>query len=66
MNKGTHGGKRPGSGRKPANTKEPSVKVSVRLLRSQWEWLSRDGNASETLRKLIQETMQNERQDLHN
>lgn len=58
-----HGGKRPGSGRKPVSTTEPIVRVRATLLRSQWEWLTRSGNASQTIRTLVQKEIDHERQN---
>lgn len=59
------GGKGRGGGRKPKITTEPIVRVTVRLPQSQYDWLNRQGNISETLRKLIQETMNHESKNLH-
>lgn len=47
----TRGGKRTGAGRKPAPTH--MKRVNITLTNEQIDWLKKTGNASETLRKLI-------------
>lgn len=64
--KSTWGGSGRGQGRKTVGKTEPTVRITVRLPQSQYDWLSRQGSISETLRKLIQESMTHESQDLHN
>lgn len=64
-NKSTHGGAGRGQGRKHVGGTEATVRITVRLPQSQYDWLNRQKNLSETLRTLIQETMDHESQDLH-
>lgn len=59
------GGNGRGGGRKPKITTEPIVRITIRLPKSQYDWLNHQGNISETLRQLIQENMNHESQNLH-
>jgi hypothetical protein len=49
----THGGRREGAGRKPKD-KARKERVTVTLPPDQIEWLRQQGNASETVRRLIE------------
>jgi hypothetical protein len=53
----THGGQRENAGRKPIDPSEPTVRITVRLSQSQYDWLLSQGNISETLRALIDSQM---------
>jgi hypothetical protein len=59
MSKSTHGGQRKNAGRKHVSPDEPTKIVTVRLPLSQYEWLQSQGNISDTLRMLIQDSMHN-------
>lgn len=51
-----HGGQREGAGRKPKETGK-KVRRTVTLTPEQAEWFDSQQNASETVRKLIQQAM---------
>lgn len=50
----TRGGKRPGAGRPSLQVK----RVDITLTLEQIEWLKKQGNASETIRKMLEEKME--------
>lgn len=65
MSKSTHGGAGRGQGRKHVGGTEATIRVTVRLSQSQYDWLARQGNVSEAIRKLIQEIINHEQNDQH-
>jgi hypothetical protein len=57
MTKATHGGPGRNQGRKHVNPTEPTVRVTVRLSQSQFDWLAARGNISDVVRSLIDSQM---------
>lgn len=52
-NKSSHGGPGRGQGRKPLAAGEPTVRVTVRITQSMYDWLQQRGEIAETVRQLI-------------
>lgn len=62
VDKSTWGGPNRGQGRKHVNPNEVTVRITVRLPQSQHDWLERQGNIPDTIRRLIQERIDSESQ----